>query len=196
MLQVTVDGLSTDNPVPVFATIHPIHLGDPVKIINTAEPPRGIAINSAGNILISTRTAVVAVDKDGSLLHSIAASAHYDLFGIAIDQDDNIYVSDSAQARLLKLNSCGKTIKTYASGLLLPRGVTVHNDEVLLCDSGNGRVLVLMRELIMTREIGMGNLRWPSEVVVDGQKTYICDHQNNQIIIYTRNMTREYQNCR
>ena len=98
-LQVTVDGLSIlDDPVEVFVTIPPTLLGDPVKSTNTVQEPRGIVISSSGKILISKRTAVVAVGEDGNTVHDIARSTKYSLFGIIMDKNDNIYVVDSAQA--------------------------------------------------------------------------------------------------
>ena len=97
-LQVTIDRLSIlYKSVDVFAAIPPIQLGDPVRTIYTIEEPRGIVISSNGKILISTHTAVVAVSEDGNTVHDIARSAEFDLFGIAVDQDDNIYVADSAR---------------------------------------------------------------------------------------------------
>ena len=186
------DSLTAPNTsVPIFVKIHPTQLGDPVKSIDMVGEPRGIVIKSTGEILVSTRTAVVSTDKNGEKSSVIASSGQYDLFGIAIDQDDYIYVSDSSQGRLLKLNSRGETVKTYtgnsARKLLMPRGVTVHNNEVYLCCCGSRRVNILTTDLMWKKDITLSNLKWPSEVVVspDG-RIYICDHESNQIFIYSK----------
>ena len=187
MLQTTIDGLSVpNNSLPVFVEMPPTQLGDPVKIFDMADNPRGIAIKSTGEIIISTRTAIVAINKNGEKLNVLASSDQLDLFGIAIDQDDNIYVSDSNQHRLLKLNSRGEIIKTYSPRGGMPRGVTIHNNEVYLCCCGSGRVHILTKELQWKKDIALSTLKWPSEVVVsaNGQTVYICDHQAHQIVVY------------
>ena len=136
-----VDGLTAPNDlVPIFARMSPTELGDPVKTIDVTDEPRGIVIKSTGEILISTRTAVVSTDKNGEKFTILTSSDQYDLFGIAVDQNDYIYVSDSSQDCLLKLNSHGEKVKIYNNTRkqLKPRGVTVYNNEVYLCGCGTG----------------------------------------------------------
>ena len=134
----------------LWKCLQPSYIGDPVKTINVMDEPRGIVIKSTGEILISTGTAVVSTDKNGEKFTILSSSDQYDLFGIAVDQSDYIYVSDSGQDCLLKLNSRGELIKTYNNTRkeLMPRGVTVHNNEVYLCGCGTGRVHILTTELI------------------------------------------------
>ena len=190
-LQITVDGLLVSSDLSsVFVRMPPSELGDPVKIINLQDSPRGIAIKSTGEILISTCTAVVATDKNGEKLSIVASSDQYDLFGIAVDQDDYIYVSDSNQGCLLKLNPDGEIVKSFSTrNEMYLRGVTVHNNEVYLCSCGNSQVHILTKELVWKSKISLSSLVWPSEVVVntDGQTVYICDHENSQIIVYSKN---------
>ena len=192
MFQITVDGLLVSSDLSsVFVRMPPSELCDPVKIITLKESPRGIAIKpTSGEILISTCTAVVATDKNGEKLSVVASSDQYDLFGIAIDQDGYIYVSDSNQGRLLKLNSRGEIVKSYRiHNEFFLRGVTVHNDEVYLCSCGNRQVHVLTKELTLKNYINFSTFNaWPSEVAVDadGQTVYICDHDNSQIIVYSK----------
>ena len=192
VLKILADGLSIPtNPVHLFVEMPPTQLGDPVKNIDMTDEPRGIVIKPTGEILISTRTAVVSTDKNGEKFTILTSSDQYDLFGIAVDQNDYIYVSDSSQDRLLKLNSHGEIIKTYNNTRkeLMPRGVTVHNNEVYLCGCGTERVHILTTELIWKKDITLPNLRWPSEVVIspDGKTIYICDHESDEIVVCPRN---------
>ena len=131
-----VDGLTAPNDlVPIFVKMPPTELGDPVKTIDVMGEPRGIVIKPTGEILISTRTAVVSTDKNGEKFTILNSSDQYDLFGIAVDQNNYIYVSDSSQDCLLKLNSHGEKVKTYNNTRkeLMPRGVTVHNNMRFTC---------------------------------------------------------------
>ena len=66
VLKILADGLSIPtNPVHLFVEMPPTQLGDPVKTIDVMDEPRGIVIKSTGEVLISTRTAVVSTDKNG-----------------------------------------------------------------------------------------------------------------------------------
>lgn len=186
-LQIMADGLTvTNSSLPIFVNMPPIQLCNPVKTIDMTEEPRGIAIKPTGEILISTRTAVVSTDKNGEKFNILTSSEQYDLYGIAIDQDDYIYVSESCQDRLLKLNSKGEIVKTYRTHM--PRGVTVHNNDIYLCGSGSRRVHKLNKELQFKKDLTLPNLNWPSEAIVnaDGQMIYICDHESNHIVVYSK----------
>ena len=71
-----------------------------------------------------------------------------DLF---VDSEDNIYVADTGNNRVLKLNSQGKVlleIKTaFLKNLNSPRGVFVDSDlNIWIADTGNQRLVVVTKD--------------------------------------------------
>ena len=98
-LEITANGLPvTGSPYPVAVQIPPTQLGKPLKVIGGVEHPIGIAINSAGNVLVAENKGDVKVlDKSGIILHTIEKRRHgfEGLQDIAVDKDDNSYLADS-----------------------------------------------------------------------------------------------------
>ena len=98
-LEITANGLPVPgSPFPVFVKIPPTQLGKPVKIIEGVKEPIDIAINSAGELLVAEEEGdVIVIDKRGKKVQSIIQQVQYGfkkLCSIAVDQDDNIYLTD------------------------------------------------------------------------------------------------------
>ena len=72
-LEITANGLPvTESPYTVVVKIPPTQLGKPLKVIGGVKDPIGIAVNSAGNMLVVERCNNVKVlDKSGRILHTI-----------------------------------------------------------------------------------------------------------------------------
>ena len=84
-LEITANGLPvTGSPYTVVVKIPPTQLGKPLKVIGGVKNPIGIAINSAGNVLVAEESSDVKVlDKSGRILHMIEKSC----YGFAYLQD-------------------------------------------------------------------------------------------------------------
>ena len=118
---------------PVYVKIPPTQLGRPVRVLGGLNRPYRAAVNSAEEVLVIERQKIAVFDKKGKKLRDIPTDAVLPN-GIAIDEDDNIYVTDSLQHCLVKLNKAGKVLKTVGTrgsdhgAFNDPRGVAVIGD--------------------------------------------------------------------
>ena len=84
--------------------IPPTQLGRPVRVLGGLDRPSGVAVNSAGEVLVTERKKIAVFDKKGKKLRDIKMPMDaVDLYGIATDEDDNIYVTDCRRHCLVKL---------------------------------------------------------------------------------------------
>ena len=114
--------------------------------------------------------------------------------GIATDDTDNIYVS--SEHKLQKFTSSGKLIKFigqegWKEGAFdVPRGVTLYNNQVYVCDCDNHRIQVFDLNLNFVRSIGSlskgrGEFNEPNDVKFDtAGNMYVaeCDNRRVQVL--------------
>ncbi len=172
------------SPFPVFVSIHPTQLGKPVKV-NAIDSPRYLAINSAGEIIVTEagNNGMVVVDKEGKRMRS--NSDIKDPYGVAIDDADNIYVADHNSKRVVKLNkdmNILNEIDTEQDSSLF--GVSLVGDEVMVCDMKNKCILVVYtKELKYVRQINdpvhFKSIRGVSPD--EHGNLYVCDYGNSSI---------------
>ena len=118
-LSVTVNGTQiAGSPFQVFAKINPTQLGDPVKVMEGVDKPGGIALNSKHWLYVAERDRnkvdgkkVTVFDKDGKKVQTITHEKLLRPTGVAVDKDDNIYVSDYGNSSLFKFSKEGKLMK-------------------------------------------------------------------------------------
>ena len=73
--------------------------------------------------------------------------------GIEIDDEENIYIADTRNHRVVKYNKHGAIVKSAGKyGIAedqfhLPLGIRVHGDKVFVCDHGNHRIQILDKHL-------------------------------------------------
>ena len=163
--------------------------------------PTGIVTDSKGNIII--------VQKDGHCV-SIHSATSYDKlknfgsqgsgrcqflnpYGVAVDKDDNIYVTDSGNHRIQKFTPDGILISEIGSKgsqrlqFKNPMGIAYNSldGHLYVCDSDNCRVVVLTRNLTYCDSFGTkGNdrdqLQYPCNIAFDrcGQ-IYVTEYNTN-----------------
>ena len=111
-LSITADGRPIlGSPFPVFVSISPAQFGFPLRVWRGVAYPFSIAINSVGNIIVGQLSGVVViVDRDGKRQATIQGSQHQMecLRGVALDNEDNLYVIDYTS------NKIGKSTKNYS----------------------------------------------------------------------------------
>ena len=160
-LTVSVDGKQVaGDPFPVFVSVPPTQLDMPIKVWDDITMPIGITVNTAGEIIVAERGGdVVVFDKEGRQLRSINHSEHRFtcLCGVAVDSDDNIYISDDNSYYISKSNKNCSTVQKYKVQQVKSRGhhdVVVVGDEVMVTEWGNeGRIMVYDKELKYVRQI-------------------------------------------
>ena len=153
------------SPFTITVYLDPTKLGRPVRIVTDLIRPYGIAYNSRGEMIVSERSGnrVSIIDNRGKKIRTFGSqgdSPDQMKFprGIVIDDMDSIYVSSSH--KLQKFTSNGELIKFAGKegrkegDFNDPRGVTLHDNQVYVCDTNNHRIQVLDLNLNFVRSIG------------------------------------------
>ena len=198
-LHVRVNG-SEINGSPFTLTVYPdpTQLGSPVRIVKGVNYPYGIASNSRGEMIVSEQFGyqVSVFDVRGRRIRTFGSRGdrpeqmEYPQ-GIAVDDMDNIYVS--SQHKLQKFTSNGELIKCIGrrgskeGEFDDPRGITIHSNQVYVCDEDNHRIQVFDLDLNFIRSIGSrgsgrGELDSPYDVVFDTTgNMYLVELDNNRV---------------
>ena len=114
----------------------------------------GIAVNSKQQLVVAERNKKVTVfDREGKKVQAITCKKFSRPFGVAVDKDDNIYVSDWGNSSLFKFSKEGKLMKVVGKEGTEPGEfsdlsfIKLINDKLYVCDHGNNRVQILNTEL-------------------------------------------------
>ena len=178
---------------PVYVKIPPTQLGRPVRVLGGLDYPYGVAVNSAKEVLVTEHEKIAVFDKKGRKRRDIKLPTDdVDLKGIAIDEDDNLYVTDIMRHCLVKLNKAGKVLTTVGTRgsdhgeFNDPRGVAVIGDRVFVCDRDNHRLQVFTKErlefvkTIGSRGEGDEQFIFPFDITQDELgNMYISEYGNN-----------------
>ncbi len=173
-----------DQPIPgspfsVLVKIHPTKLDKPVRKIEGINPWYG-TFNSSGELVVGDYSSknVVVFDKKGEQIRSISEAE--DVCGVAVDKEDNIYISDRDNQCVHKFNKKGDLLKKIGQEgkgpgeFNYPVGIAVAGDRLLVCDMTNDRVQVLTTELEPVNVIG--GFDYAYDIAVDyEQLLYVAD---------------------
>ena len=192
-LAVTVNGEQvTGSPFTVRVKIPPTQLGTPVMVISGRNSPYGVTFNSAGEVLVTMTGEVGVFDKQGKKLRTIKHTFQVPR-GIAVDKEDNLFISDRDRHCVYKLDKDGNELKVIGkcgSGngeFKNPRGVAVIGEHVFVCDRDNNRIQVFSRKLefvkiIGSRGTGNGQFNHVRDISQDeAGNLYVCDRNNHRI---------------
>ena len=186
------------SPFTITVYLDPTQLGRPVRIVTDLNRPYDIACNSRGEMIVSERVGhrVSIIDNRGKKIRTFGSrgdSPDQMIYprGIAIDDMDNIYVS--SEHKLQKFTSNGELIKCVGQKggkggeFYDPRGVTLHDNQVYVCDSDNHRIQVFDLNLNFVRSIGSrgkggGEFNAPRDVKLDtAGNIYVADFKNSRV---------------
>ena len=198
-LHVQVKGTKVnDSPFTVSVYSDPTQLGSPVKVLKGLNRPYGIAVNSRGEMVITEfrGNQISLINTKGKKIRSFGS--HGDRpgqmihpSGVAVDDVDNIYVS--SQHKLQKFTSSGELIKCVGrrgskeGEFNDPCGVTIHNNQVYVCDAENHRIQVFELDLNFIRFIGLQGVRRgkfdrPLDVAFDtAGNMYVAEFGNKRL---------------
>ena len=198
-LHVRVNGREI-NGSPFTMTVYPdpTQLGRPVRVVTDMNQPYGIAFNSRGEMIVSENgTHKVSVfDIRGQRVRTFGSRGDrpeqmQDPAGIAVDDMDNIYVGN--MYKLQKFTSRGELIKCVGQEgskegeFDVIRGLTVHREQVYVCERSNHRIQVFDLDLNFIRSIGSygkgrGEFNDPYDVKFDtAGNMYVADLGNNRV---------------
>ena len=201
-LLISVDGQPiTGSPFSVSVRIPPTKLDKLVRKTQGIDPYY-LTINSSNEMIVSDCDQdVVIMTKQGERLRIISKTQHglKSVCGVAVDKDDNVYVSDDRNHCVYKFNKNGELLERVGkkgSGpgeFNFPRGVAVAGDRVFVCDLVNHRIQVLTRELQSVKQFGSqgsgdGQFNRSSSIAVDSEgMLYISDYRNHRVQVFTKN---------
>jgi DNA-binding beta-propeller fold protein YncE len=175
--------------------------------------PYGLAEDSKGNIyaadgkvgavfMFNTETKELQMIKHG------VQARFGDIIGLAIDDADRLFVSDTKLHRILVFDKNHKVEGSIGQGLIDPGGMAIDNENRFLyvADSALDQVLVFDADkLTLIRKIGTagknhtltepGQFSVPTNVAVDGDgNLYVADTYNNRVEIFDAdgNFIREF----
>ena len=191
------------SPFRVFARIHPTQLGTPVRVVEGVRYPWGIALNSKQQFIVAEwgMKRVTVFDRKGTKVQTITCENFSHPNGVAVDKDDNIYVSDKSHSTIFKFTKEGVLMKVAGregtqagefSGLGI---VKIIDDKLYVCDRGNNRIQILTTNLEYLNSFGChgngdGQFDWPSDIAQDGAgKLYVTDSDNNRVQVF------DYKEC-
>lgn len=141
------------SPFTVFVKSPPVPPGKPSKIYAELNKVLGVAINSKRELVVIERDGdVLFLDRDGKQLRSIQRSQHgfHTLFGVAVDRNDSVYLTDSGLKSIFKFDSEGKHLLKAVKPALqkfLPKGITISGEQVVVADGENGHLLLFTEDL-------------------------------------------------
>ena len=188
------------NGSPFTITVYPdpTQLGHPVRVVTGVTRPFGIAIKSRGEMIVSEYLGhqISIFDIRGQRIRTFGSRGNrpeqmeYPT-GIAIDGTDNIYVGSNH--KLQKFTSSGKLIKCVGQkgseegGFNVPRGVSLYNNQIYVCDGENHRIQVFDLDFNFIRSIGSrgkgrGELDSLDDIKFDSTgNMYIADYGNKRV---------------
>ena len=198
-LIVKVNGVPiAGSPFQVFTKIHPTQLGEPVRVIEGVKLPWGMALDSKQQLFVGEwgGKKVTVFDREGKKVQTIACEKFSSTNGVAVDKDDNIYVSDVSNSLLFKFSKEGKLMKVVKRSGTQPGEfkylgmIKVINDKLYVCDRGNHRVQILNTELEYVNSLGCrgdgdGQFNCPNGIAQDrAGNLYVSDSWNNRVQVF------------
>ena len=155
----------TGSPFPLYVTVPLEQLRDPVRIIGGLKAPCALAFNSGGQMVVAhghPHNRITVCDSLGQTLLEMRHKYLGNPSSVTVDEQDDIYVSDSKNHCVTKLNRDGallRTIGRYGSGqgeFNSPRGLKLMEGQLYVCDVGNSRVQVFNKQLDFVKSFDVG----------------------------------------
>ncbi|HLG18031.1 MAG TPA: 6-bladed beta-propeller [Blastocatellia bacterium] len=177
------------------------------KIIGTEDPEP--AMMSPYGIVTDSRQRIIAVDSKARMIHVfdpqekkyVAIRApkkemFVSLVGVAVDGQDNIYVSDSYTGKIFIFDRNGKLIKRIGSeegSFNRPTGIAIDkaSRRLYVVETVKGEVDVLDLDGIGLfkfgkRGEGQGEFNHPTQICVSGDSVYVTDTLNARIQVFDK----------
>lgn len=190
----------------------PSQLGKSQGVKEGVKSPRGIAINSAGHLLVTEWNdgRIVEYDQQGQQIQSFGHTGKNSRklchpSGIVTDEAGSVYVADAAgeQSCIVKYTSRGVQVAEVGKEgsepcqFQNPRGIALNpiTGELYVCDRDNHRLQVFNADLKFIRCLNIGSVdkhllqqSKPNDVTFDAAgNMYVADYANNCIMCFAPN---------
>ena len=211
VLNVTVNGEPVQgSPFLVYVMQTPHLLDKPVRVITGLDEPKMIATTGSRELVVSENYKISFISRDGKKIRRIDTISvrsgirryKLDPWGVAVDEDGNIYVTDVESHRLSKFNSDGRLVKTVGgeggrTGQFdSPYGIALSKDSKLfVCDKNNHRIQVFDINLKFISCFGIegsgeGEFSYPNDLTFDpAGDVYVTDSINHRVQVFSQNGT-------
>ncbi|XP_066919906.1 uncharacterized protein [Clytia hemisphaerica] len=167
--------------------------------------PNGLCVDSKGRVIVSDslnhrvkilspdlKTVILTITNDRKKYKEAGRFSFP--YGVACDKEDNIYIVDTNNKRLVQISKDGKFLKEiYPADMADPRCVAVTSDHrILVTDRENAQLLIIdLHTNTTTRVSGITDshgreitFKQPYGVVVDGtDKVYVSDIERNALFV-------------
>jgi len=164
--------------------------------------PMGLALTKDGQRLYIAEPALhqilVADFRAKKMYRFPAEEGMYEPFNVALDDDDNVYVSDGFQGRIFVFKPDGDKLRSFGKETSHPTGLALDRTRRLLyvadtskVTSSDHRVLVYSLEGKLQRTVGNGRgtddgqLNFPTYLALDRDgNLYVADSMNFRIQVF------------
>lgn len=174
--------------------------------------PYSIAVDSRGRVIVTDPDAegihlfnfaehkykfISRQDKEANTLRSPQC--------VAVDGEDNFYVTDSETGRIFVFDSNGKfkrnigSLKGGEGYFKRPTGIAVDSaaQRIYLTDTLRNKIFVMdmsgsILQAIGKKGTGPGEFNFPTELVLHGQELAVVDAMNFRVQVFDRNGTFKY----
>ncbi|ARG76412.1 serine/threonine protein kinase [Mycobacterium kansasii] len=159
----------------------------PFKGIDFRLSPGGVAVDTAGNVYVTSEGMygrVVKLANGSSTATVLPFNGLYQPQGLAVDGAGAVYVTDfNNRVVMLPAGSNSQTVLPF-DGLDYPEGVAVDaQGSVYVADRGNSRVVKLAAGAKTQTVLPFDGLKNPDGVAVDGAgAVYVADTDNNRVV--------------
>ena len=150
--------------------------------------PRGVAVDEKSKLIYVANIGKISVfSMTGEYIDKFCEGQVNEPYGIAISEDNNVFVSDSWSRCVYKFKlpkfQLVTQVMRYGTGgndFWSPRYLTVTTDKfVLVADSDNNRIVVMDTDLKRKRFIKHQTMTYPTDVKVNNNKVYILSDINS-----------------
>jgi tripartite motif-containing protein 2/3/tripartite motif-containing protein 71 len=189
------------SPFPVLVKLPVEKLGTPIKTISGVKWPWGVALCSNGNIIVAEYNGhcISIFNPEGEKIKSFGSqgSGHGEFNnpeGVAVDDGDNILVSDYGNNRIQKFASCGKFITEMK--IKSPVGIAIHpqSKNIYVVNFSDNCIQILNPDLTFSSSFGSrgngdGQFSAPYDVAFDSTgNVYVvnCDINTTHVQVFTR----------
>lgn len=189
-LDVTVNGVEVlGSPFCLFVRIPPTQFGNPLKIINGLKGPTGMAFNSVGELIVAEfNGGVVILDKDGQEVRCIERHGkNYNFehpWGVAVDVDDNIYITDQDNKRIYKFNKDLELVNHNVMKENKCFGVAVIGEQVVVMEKMSNKLEIFTRDLAFVRVIDIGCGGCSLAFDKCDARLYVCDSITHRVKVF------------